>query len=159
MYLIVYLLSHYFFICLTIFWELKVKGFASLVSPVTRIPALVPRGNHRSPEFVPRGNHRSLEFVPRGNHWSPEFIHRGNHWSPEFVPRGNHRSPEFVPRGNHRSLEFVPRGNHRLPELVPRGNTGPSEEFILGGGLKTAEPWELVTAFLGGTGICSPGHF
>ena len=126
MYLIVYLLSHYFFICLTIFWELKVKGFASLVSPVTRIPALVPRGNHRSPEFVPRGNHRSLEFVPRGN---------------------------------HRSLEFVPRGNHRLPELVPRGNTGPSEEFILGGGLKTAGPWELVTAFLGGTGICSPGHF
>ena len=115
MYLIVYLLSHYFFICLTIFWELKVKGFASLVSPVTRIPAL--------------------------------------------VPRGNHRSPEFVPRGNHRSLEFVPRGNHRLPELVPRGNTGPSEEFILGGGLKTAEPWELVTAFLEGMGVYFPRNF
>ena len=132
MYLIVYSLTHYFlhfshyFLGVKIRYHYFFKGFASLISPVTRIPALVPRGNHRSPEFV---------------------------------PRGNHRVPEFVPRGNHRSLEFVPRGNHRLPELVPRGNTGPSEEFILGGGLKTAEPWELVTAFLGGTGICSPGHF
>ena len=128
MYLIVYLLSHYFLHFSHYFLGVKIryhnffKGFASLISPVTRIPALVPRGNHRSPEFVPRGNHRVPEFVPRGNHRSPEF-----------VPRGNHKSLEFVPRGNHRAPELVPRGNHRVPELAPRGNTGPSKEFILGG--------------------------
>ena len=117
--LIVYLLSRYFCIFLTIFWELKLditiffKGLAGLISPVTRIPALVPRGNHR---------YRSLYLGAITWYWPTSFPglcgfgragtkpwERG--WIPALVPRDNHSLPELVPRGNHwHALPFLRSG-------------------------------------------------